>query len=90
MKHLKMLSLAAIAALGLMAFLGAGTASADLYTDSRKTVKYKTGTTFFASLATGGSSILKSGSIVIATCTGGGQIGKPRPKPEPFRATSSN
>lgn len=40
MKHLKMLGLAAIATLGLMAFVGAGTASAStaLSTDSAGTI----------------------------------------------------
>jgi hypothetical protein len=75
MKHLKMLGLAAIAAMGLMAFVGAGVASADLYTNSGKTVKYPTGTTISASLATGKSAALKSGSTVIATCTAGGVHG---------------
>jgi hypothetical protein len=76
MKHLKMLGLAAIAALGLLAFVGAGTASADLYTDAGKTIKYKTGTTVNATLASGKSASLKSGSTTIATCTGGAVHGK--------------
>jgi hypothetical protein len=71
MKHLKMMGLAAIAALGLLAFVGAGTASADLYTDEAKTIKYPIGTTIESSLVTGKSAVLKSGSTVIATCTGG-------------------
>ncbi len=75
MKHLKMLGLAAIAALGLLAFIGAGAASADLYTDAGKTIKYGTGTTVNASLATGKSAALKTGGTTIATCTGGGVHG---------------
>ncbi len=71
MKYLKMLGLAAIAAMGLMAFVGAGTASATtLFTDSAKTIKYPAGTTIHATLVPGTSAELKSGSTVIATCTG--------------------
>jgi hypothetical protein len=76
MKYLKMFGLAAIAAMGLMAFVGASTASADLYTDKAKTIKYKTGTTISATLATGKSASLKSGETTIATCTGGTVHGK--------------
>jgi hypothetical protein len=80
MKYLKMLGLAAIAAMGLMAFVGASVASAAIYTDAAKTSKYPvgppgTGTTISASLASGKSAVLKSGSTVIATCTGGGVHG---------------
>ncbi|MDQ3726101.1 MAG: hypothetical protein M3335_09505 [Actinomycetota bacterium] len=77
MKHLKMLGLAAIAAMGLMAFVGAGTASATtLFTDSAKTIHYPAGTTVDLSMATGKSSLSKSGSTTIATCTGGTFHGK--------------
>jgi len=72
MKHLKMLGLAAIAALGLMAFVGAGTASATtLATDSAGTIKYAAGTTLHATLETGTSATLTDTSgNTIATCTG--------------------
>ena len=72
MKHLKMLGLAAIAALGLMAFVGAGTASATtLATDSAGTVKYGTGQEIHSTLKTGTSAILETtAGEVVATCTG--------------------
>ncbi|MDQ3726102.1 MAG: hypothetical protein M3335_09510 [Actinomycetota bacterium] len=70
MKYLKMLGLAAIAALGLLAFVGAGTASATtLFTDSAKTIKYPKGTTIHGSLVSGTSARLTSGGTEIATCT---------------------
>jgi hypothetical protein len=71
MKHLKMLGLAAIAAMGLMAFVGAGTASATtLFTDSAKTVKYLKGTTFHWTLVPGTSWILTAPTgTVVTTCT---------------------
>jgi hypothetical protein len=71
MKHLKMLGLAAIAALGLMAFVGAGTASATtLATDAAGTVKYGTGTEIHSTLKTGTTWILENTSgETIATCT---------------------
>jgi hypothetical protein len=72
MKYLKMLGLAAIAAMGLMAFVGAGTASAGttkLCTDSACATVYPKGTKISGSLVTGNSATLKSGSTVIATCT---------------------
>jgi hypothetical protein len=70
MKHLKMLGIAAIAALGLLVFVGAGTASAaTLFTSSNKISPYGAGTTISATLATGTSAALKSGSTTIATCT---------------------
>jgi len=72
MKYLKMLGLAAAAAMALMAF-GAGSASATtLFTDSAKTKDYVSGTGIDASLVSGGSARLTSGSgATIATCTGG-------------------
>jgi len=70
MKHLRITALAAVAAMAFMA-LGAGSASADLYTDAGKTVKYPTGTTISATLAAGKSASLHSGSQTIGTCTGG-------------------
>ncbi len=70
MKYLKMLGLAAIAAMGLMAFVGASTASATtLFTDEAKKVPYGVGTTIHATLVPGTSAALKSGSTTIATCT---------------------
>jgi hypothetical protein len=70
MKYLKMLGLAAIAAMGLMAFVGAGTASATtLFTNSNNTSPYPAGTTIHATLEPGTSAILESGSTIIATCT---------------------
>jgi hypothetical protein len=72
MKHLKMLGLAAIAALGLMAFVGAGTASATtLSTDAAGTTKYAANQEIHATLKTGTSALLETtGGAEIATCTG--------------------
>lgn len=42
MKHLKMLPLVAMAAMGLTACVGVSAAQADLFTDSAKTIKYET------------------------------------------------
>jgi hypothetical protein len=72
MKHLKMLGLAAIAALGLMALVGAGTASATtLSTDSAGTVKYAVGQEIHSTLKSGTSALLETtGGSKIATCTG--------------------
>lgn len=71
MKHIKMLGLAAIAALGLMAFVGAGTASATtLSTDSAGTVKYGVGTEIHSTLEAGTSAeLLDTSGGLIATCT---------------------
>jgi hypothetical protein len=71
MKHLRMLGLAAIAALGLMAFVGAGTASATtLSTDAAGTVKYGVGTEIHSTLKSGTSAILETTEgTTIATCT---------------------
>jgi hypothetical protein len=67
MKHLKMLGLAAIAALGLMAFVGAGTASATkLCTDSGCTTVYPANTTIHAVLKS--TAKLTSGGSTIAEC----------------------
>jgi hypothetical protein len=70
MKHLKMLGLAAIAALGLMAFVGASSASATtLFTNSNLTNPYAAGTT--VTLSTIRSSIFTgSGGETTMTCTG--------------------
>jgi hypothetical protein len=65
MKYLKILGLAAVAAMALMAF--AGTASAtELYSGATTLGK---GTLIKASLE--GSSVLSSGETVLNTCTGG-------------------
>jgi hypothetical protein len=71
MKHLKMLGLAAIAALGLMAFVGAGTASATtLSTDSAGTTIYGVGTVIHTTLKSGTSALLETtGGAEIAKCT---------------------
>ena len=70
MKHLKMLGLAAIAALGLMAFVGAGSASATtLFTDKAHTIVYKKGTTIHTTLQPGTSARLgETSGGTIATC----------------------
>jgi hypothetical protein len=79
MKLLKMLGLAAIAALGLMAFVGAGTASATVICETPITPcpagwMVSTGTTISASLAT--SATLETvGGEELDTCTGGSVSG---------------
>jgi hypothetical protein len=72
MKHLEMLGLAAIAALGLMAFVGAGTASATtLFTDAAHTIPYPGGTTIHMTLKSGTTtSFTKTNGEAISTCTG--------------------
>jgi len=72
MKHLKMLGLAVIAALGLMAFVGAGTASATtLATDSAGTTKYAAGTEIHKTLEKNTSvTWTDTSGNTIATCTG--------------------
>jgi hypothetical protein len=78
MKHLKMLGLAAIAALGLMAFVGAGTASATtLATDVAGTIHYEAGTVIHSTLKPETSALLETtGGAEIATCTGSTVQGK--------------
>lgn len=72
MKRLKMLGLAMIAVLGLTAFVGAGTGSATkLCTDSACIAVYPKVETIQATLESGTSAKLTSGSSTIATCTGG-------------------
>ena len=69
MKHLKMLGLAAIAAMALMAFVGAGTASAT--TLEVKGVKQTGSVAIKASLKSGTSAILKDkNGTTNDTCTG--------------------
>jgi hypothetical protein len=75
MKQRKTLGIAAMAAISLMAFLGAGSASATaLCTDAGCSVTYPEGTTVDASLS--GTAILESGSTTLDTCTGGTAKGK--------------
>jgi hypothetical protein len=76
MKYVKMLGLAAIAAAALMAFLGAGTASATvLCKNATCTEDYPSGTEIEATLS--GSAILETtGGTVLDTCTGGKVSGK--------------
>jgi hypothetical protein len=71
MKHLKMLGLAAIAALGLMAFVGAGTASATtLATDAAGNIHYEVGQEIHVTNKSGTSVLLEDTSVnPIATCT---------------------
>lgn len=74
MKHLKMLGLTAIAALGLLVIVGAGTATATKLCTTTDTpscsMAYPTGTTIKSSLKSGTSARLTdSNSTVIATCT---------------------
>lgn len=71
MKCLKVLGLAAIAAVSLLAF-GAGTTSATtLFTDSAKTIKYPANTTIEASLVTGTTANFTAPpGTVAATCSG--------------------
>jgi hypothetical protein len=71
MRHLKILGLAAIAALGLMALVGAGTASATtLATDVAGTAHYTKGTVMDLSLKSGTSALLETTEgAKIATCT---------------------
>jgi hypothetical protein len=67
MKYVKMLGLAAIAAMALMAFVGAGTASATkLYSGGSAL-----GAGSLVKLSLTGSSVLSSGESTLNTCTGG-------------------
>jgi len=75
MKYLKTLGLAAIAAMALMAFVGAGTASATTLNNGTETLK--TGSAIASSLITGTSADLKDTTgATIATCTGSSVSGK--------------
>lgn len=80
MKHLKMLSLAAVAALGLMAIVGAGGASAAVLCKTNTnpcTSKWSNGTELDFSLASGTSASWKAtGGTVLKTCTTGRVRGK--------------
>lgn len=68
MKYLKMLGLAAIAAMGLMAFVGASSASATTLSSEGKNLP--AGTTILASL-TGSAELKETGGQVLDTCTAG-------------------
>jgi hypothetical protein len=71
MKHLKMLVLAPVAALGLMALAGAGTASATtLFTDSAHTIDYPVGTTLHFTQVPGTTTV-ETGTegSTLSTCT---------------------
>jgi len=82
MKHVKMLSLAAVAAMALMAFVGAGTASATKLCSANENPcsaahTYATGTTITSTLKSGTSAILETfGGLVRDTCTGSEVSGK--------------
>lgn len=75
MKYLKMLSLAAVAAAALMAFLGAGTASATVICKNNLNTtacseKYPVGTKGTASLAAGTTAVLETtAGEALVTCT---------------------
>jgi hypothetical protein len=71
MKYVKVIGLAACAAMALMAF-GVGTASATtLFTNEAKTIAYPAGTTLHATLVPGTTATLENTvKEPIATCTG--------------------
>lgn len=73
MKYVKMLGLAAVAAMALMAFAGAGTASASVLCQTATNPcgsPYANGTTIEATLESGSSAILKNtSSSIVNTCT---------------------
>jgi hypothetical protein len=69
MKYLKILGLAAVAAMAMMAFAGSASATELYKTESGKAVTLGAGTVLSSSLT--GSSILKSGGTTLNTCTGG-------------------
>jgi hypothetical protein len=80
MKHLKILGLAAVAAMAVMAFVGAGTASATVLCNNNASTtacssKVAAGTEIKSELT--GSAILETtGGTTLDTCTGGGVNGK--------------
>jgi hypothetical protein len=77
MKYVKMLGLAAVAAMALMAFIGASSASATVLCKEANTTgcsaagkDYAAGTVISASLDTGNSAVLKTtGGFIENTCT---------------------
>ncbi|HET7454205.1 MAG TPA: hypothetical protein VFJ76_01675 [Solirubrobacterales bacterium] len=90
MKHLKMLGLAVVAAAALMAFVGAGTASATkLCKDSACAEDYPAETEIKSSLS--GSAILETiGGVTLDTCSGGEVNGKtPATEGEPLSGNIS-
>lgn len=73
MKYMKMLGLAAVAAMGLMAFAGSASAT-ELYNGA---TTLKSGTVLDFSLKTGTSALLtETGGSTLDTCTGGTVKGK--------------
>jgi len=76
MKTLKALGIAAVAAMALTAFAGAGTAQAYLYTDAAKTIRYSAGTVVDLSLKSGTTTKLTSEGSILATCTASTAKGK--------------
>lgn len=77
MKYLKMLGLAAVAAAALMAFVGAGTASASVICSTTTTPcgsPWANGTVMEFSLV--GTAKLTGAGVTLDTCTGGGVKGK--------------
>lgn len=67
MKYVKILGLAAVAAMALMAFVGAGSASATTLSSTNGNLPK--GTVIHATLTKGSTAILESGSTVLDTCT---------------------
>jgi len=84
MKHLKMLGLAAVTAVALMAVAGSGSASATVLckttptnNDCPKAWDYEKGTQISASAKAGGSILVEeTGGTSVTTCTGGSLKGK--------------
>jgi hypothetical protein len=81
MKYVKMLGLAAAAAMALMAFIGAGSASATVLCKTNTTLDcagsgwdYPASTNFEATLE-GGTATLEVGTTVLDTCTGSRVLG---------------
>lgn len=74
MKYVKMLGLAAVAAMALMAFAGAGTASASVLCSTATnpcTSPYANGTTIEGTLESGTTATLRdTSSSIVNTCTG--------------------
>src|SRR3954453_9196269 len=77
MKHIKTLGLIALAATAVMAFVGAGTASAtELYQRTAGgTVTLGKGTKIESSLSGGTAKLTTTGGSLLDTCTGGGVSG---------------
>ncbi|MGN6274963.1 MAG: hypothetical protein ACTHNP_03415 [Solirubrobacterales bacterium] len=75
MKYLKILGLAAVAAAALMAFVGAGTASATTLCKTTSTPCASLATTLESSLETGKTAKLEAGGIVLDECSESGVSG---------------